>query len=255
MSSKNPKHPNQGKAIRDHYKLGKTLGTGGFSVVKLGTEKESGKEWAVKIMTLPKAGQKPTEEQNTREEIFYEIDILCNLKHPNVMGLKEYFEEDEKVYLVTELLTGGELLDAVIDRGNYTEEDARLVRTFPAPPSSLAPSLNTNIPAQRRYLSHISLKTSTRFTTATRPRTAKRDVRNSFFTLMFFREHSLSTAIPRLGTFREFPTSGVVPHSSLSPLGYVPHTLKFLWVKLPFSFTFLDTLGSLPTTNSVTRLQ
>mmetsp|Transcript_19179 Transcript_19179/g.50103 ORF Transcript_19179/g.50103 Transcript_19179/m.50103 type:complete len:328 (-) Transcript_19179:157-1140(-) len=127
MASKAPSHPNQGKLIRDYYKLGKTLGTGGFSVVKLGTEKESGTEWAVKIMTLPKPGQKPTEEQNTREEIFYEIDILCHLKHPSVMGLKEYFEEEDKVYLVTELLTGGELLDAVIDCGNYTEEDARQV--------------------------------------------------------------------------------------------------------------------------------
>jgi hypothetical protein len=203
MSNKGPKHPNQGKAIRDYYKLGKTLGTGGFSIVKLGTEKESGKEWAVKIMTLPKAGQKPTEEQNTREEIFYEIDILCNLKHPNVMGLKEYFEEDDKVYLVTELLTGGELLDAVIDRGNYTEEDARLVRTFPAPPSSIVFSLYTNIPAT---VSLPSLPfTSTRLTAATRPRTDKRDVRTSFFTLLFFRQHSHSPATPRICTFPRIP--------------------------------------------------
>jgi len=151
MASKAPSHPNQGKLIRDYYKLGKTLGTGGFSVVKLGTEKESGTEWAVKIMTLPKPGQKPTEEQNTREEIFYEIDILCHLKHPSVMGLKEYFEEEDKVYLVTELLTGGELLDAVIDCGNYTEEDARQVRPLPptqAPSASmpLLPSPSPCVP-------------------------------------------------------------------------------------------------------------
>ena len=33
---------------------------------------------------------------------------------------------DVQVYLVTELLLGGELLDAVLERGSYTEADARL---------------------------------------------------------------------------------------------------------------------------------
>ena len=120
-------NPNAGKSVRDMYKLGRTLGTGGFSVVKLATEKSSGKEWACKIMTLPKPGDRPKDDENTREDIFYEIDILCRVKHESVMLLKEYFEEDDKVYLITELLTGGELLDAVIDRGCYTEEDARQV--------------------------------------------------------------------------------------------------------------------------------
>lgn len=31
-----------------------------------------------------------------------------------------------QVYLVTELLLGGELLDAVLERGSYSEADARL---------------------------------------------------------------------------------------------------------------------------------
>ena len=31
-----------------------------------------------------------------------------------------------QVYLITELLTGGELLDAVLERGSYSEADARL---------------------------------------------------------------------------------------------------------------------------------
>ena len=31
-----------------------------------------------------------------------------------------------QVYLVTELLLGGELLDAVLERGSYSESDARM---------------------------------------------------------------------------------------------------------------------------------
>lgn len=122
-----PPRQNAGKAVRDDYKLGKTVGSGAFSVVKLAEEKETGKQWACKIMTLPKANATPKDDENSREEIFYEIDILCRVDHESVMQLKEYYEEEDKVYIITELLTGGELLDAVIERGSYTEEDARQV--------------------------------------------------------------------------------------------------------------------------------
>lgn len=33
-----------------------------------------------------------------REDIFKEIDILCGLNHENVVYLKEYFEEGNKVW-------------------------------------------------------------------------------------------------------------------------------------------------------------
>lgn len=112
--------------IRDIYKLGRTLGTGGFAVVKLGTDKTTGEEFAIKIMALPEIGRQTGDNENTREDIFKEIDILVGMEHENVIYMKEYFEENNKVYLVTELLLGGELLDAVLERGSYSESDARL---------------------------------------------------------------------------------------------------------------------------------
>eukprot|EP01025_Chloroclados_australasicus_P018255 TRINITY_DN1946_c0_g2_i2.p1 TRINITY_DN1946_c0_g2~~TRINITY_DN1946_c0_g2_i2.p1 ORF type:complete len:675 (-),score=121.75 TRINITY_DN1946_c0_g2_i2:1748-3772(-) len=111
--------------VRDCYKLGRTLGTGGFAVVKLAVDKITGEEYACKIMALPPVGVRVGEDENSREDIFKEIDILCGLEHENVVYLKEYFEENNKVYLITELLLGGELLEAVIERGTYSEADAR----------------------------------------------------------------------------------------------------------------------------------
>ncbi|KAK3254710.1 hypothetical protein CYMTET_36083 [Cymbomonas tetramitiformis] len=109
--------------IKEKYKVGKTIGTGGFAVVKLGRHKEENKDYAIKIMGLP-PGDTP-DSKLEREDIFKEITLLSSIDHPHVINLKEYFVEGNKVYLVTELLTGGELLDAVLDRGTYSEADAR----------------------------------------------------------------------------------------------------------------------------------
>ncbi|RMZ54148.1 hypothetical protein APUTEX25_005304 [Auxenochlorella protothecoides] len=115
-----------GVSVRDIYRIGRTLGTGGFSVVKLATHKETGDEYACKIMSLPPPGASNAAEV-TREDIFKEINILISLDHPNIIYLREYFEEGNKAYLVMEYLGGGELLDAVLDIGHYSENEARII--------------------------------------------------------------------------------------------------------------------------------
>jgi serine/threonine protein kinase len=52
-------------AVRDAYKLGRTLGKGGFAVVRLATDRATGAEWAVKVMALPRQGQVPGDNDNT----------------------------------------------------------------------------------------------------------------------------------------------------------------------------------------------
>jgi len=41
--------------------------------------------------------QPTTSNPSPSEDIFKEIDILCGLDHENVVALKEYFEEGNKV--------------------------------------------------------------------------------------------------------------------------------------------------------------
>lgn len=54
----------------------------------------------------------------------YEIDILKNLDHPNIVKLYEVFEDNRYIYLVTELCTGGELFDEIINKDVFTEKEA-----------------------------------------------------------------------------------------------------------------------------------
>eukprot|EP00232_Nephroselmis_pyriformis_P005275 CAMPEP_0182912870 /NCGR_PEP_ID=MMETSP0034_2-20130328/37742_1 /TAXON_ID=156128 /ORGANISM="Nephroselmis pyriformis, Strain CCMP717" /LENGTH=314 /DNA_ID=CAMNT_0025049563 /DNA_START=136 /DNA_END=1080 /DNA_ORIENTATION=- len=109
--------------IHEVYDIKETLGTGGFSVVKLGIHKQTGKGFAVKIMKIPD-GPKAEKE---RGHILKEIALLQTMDHKSVIKLYEVYDEGQKVYLVTELLTGGELLDALLECGQYSEHDAKVV--------------------------------------------------------------------------------------------------------------------------------
>jgi calcium-dependent protein kinase len=57
----------------------------------------------------------------------YEIDILKNLNHPNIVRLYEVFEDFATIFLVTELCDGRELFDEIIKRTRFTELEAAIV--------------------------------------------------------------------------------------------------------------------------------
>ena len=64
---------------------------------------------------------------SSRIRLNYEIDILKNLDHPNILRLYEVFETKKYIYLVTEYCQGGELFDEIINRGKFNERDAAVV--------------------------------------------------------------------------------------------------------------------------------
>lgn len=107
------------------YTLTRELGTGAFSVVKLGVNKKSGNQTAVKIVNKAKLTQEDL------ESLYVEIDILGQLDHPNIIKLFETFDEGSDYFIVTELVAGGELFDRIVSKSHYTEKEARdLVRLF-----------------------------------------------------------------------------------------------------------------------------
>jgi len=56
-----------------------------------------------------------------------EIDILNQVHHANVIELKEMFETSTHLYLVMELVTGGELFDRIVQQGSFNEKEASYV--------------------------------------------------------------------------------------------------------------------------------
>lgn len=103
--------------IRDLYDIKRELGAGTFATVKLGILKRTGEPFAIKII------DKATLQEN-REALLTEISILKQVSHPNVINLKEIFETRKKLYLVMDVLDGGELFDRIVENGTFSEKDA-----------------------------------------------------------------------------------------------------------------------------------
>jgi serine/threonine protein kinase len=149
------------------YRLGKALGSGGFSVVREALRLRDGARFAAKVIPMPPddddgddgtssfpprssspspekknkknggGGKKDKNEQqqknlpppSTRAEVEREVACLRSLPpHPNVVQLVDAFADpsQQAFVVVTELLKGGELLDALLaqDGGAYPEATA-----------------------------------------------------------------------------------------------------------------------------------
>ena len=80
--------------------------------------KATGAIRAVKIMRKNKI------QKSDWTRLRYEIDILKNLDHPNILRLYETIEDNNSIYLVTEICEGGELFDEILARNRFEEKDA-----------------------------------------------------------------------------------------------------------------------------------
>ena len=88
----------------DFYELQEKLGQGTFGTVNKCKNKSSGQIFAVKIIN--KNELKMIDLQLIQQEKNY----LSLIKHPNIISLKDYFEDKTNIYLVTECCNGGDLL-------------------------------------------------------------------------------------------------------------------------------------------------
>ncbi|XP_043198885.1 calcium/calmodulin-dependent protein kinase type 1-like isoform X1 [Amphibalanus amphitrite] len=104
--------------VEEIYDMKEVLGTGAFSQVKVAEKRsEPGKLFAIKI--IDKKALKGKE-----DSLDNEVKVLRRLRHPNIVNLLETYEDKHKVYLVMEIVTGGELFDRIVEKGSYTEKDA-----------------------------------------------------------------------------------------------------------------------------------
>ncbi|XP_021432189.1 ribosomal protein S6 kinase alpha-2 [Oncorhynchus mykiss] len=97
----------------DGYEVKEEVGLGAYSVCKRCIHKITSVEYAVKIIDRVK--KDPSEE----------IEILLRYgQHPNIITLKDVYDDGRYVYLVMELMRGGELLDRILYQKCFSEREA-----------------------------------------------------------------------------------------------------------------------------------
>ena len=102
------------------YEIGKTLGEGTFGKVKYAVNTETGERVAIKVLDKEKI-----QKQNMGAQIKKEISIMKLVRHNYVVDLKEVLASRTKIFIVLELITGGELFDKIVSEGRFDENTAR----------------------------------------------------------------------------------------------------------------------------------
>ena len=83
------------KIFMDNYEMSSTeLGKGAFGKVKKAIKRSNGEERAVKMI------DKLSLDSAERVRLKYEINILKNLSHPNIVRLFEVYENKSSIFLV-----------------------------------------------------------------------------------------------------------------------------------------------------------
>eukprot|EP00752_Nemacystus_decipiens_P008887 g7932.t1 len=111
--------------VREKYEIERSqLGHGHYGVVRRCWDKATREGFAIKTIKKSKVSR--------IESLRREIEILRCVDHPCIIKLYDVYEDDRFIHLVTELCTGGELFDRIIQKteseeGHYSEKDAKVV--------------------------------------------------------------------------------------------------------------------------------
>lgn len=108
--------------VRSKYHIeSKEIGHGHYGVVRKCMDRETRAWYAIKSIRKSKVGKV--------DVLRREVALLRECDHPNIIKLVEVHEDQKYLHLITELCTGGELFDRIIektqsDEGHFSERDA-----------------------------------------------------------------------------------------------------------------------------------
>ena len=108
----------------DNYKIINKLGKGSFGSVYKVKNKITGEIRAMKII---KNNSINDNDGVANKKFLKEIQVLKELEHPNIIKIFEYYIDNRYHYIITELLTGGELYEAILKFQKFNEKKAAYI--------------------------------------------------------------------------------------------------------------------------------
>ncbi|XP_022650043.1 serine/threonine-protein kinase TAO3-like isoform X2 [Varroa destructor] len=108
--------------LKHRFDIVRKLGQGTYGKVQLAINKETGQEVAIKTIKKSKI---ETEQDAVR--IRREIQIMSSIRHPNIVHIYEVFENKDKIVLVMQNASGGELYEFLSERKVLSDTEARRI--------------------------------------------------------------------------------------------------------------------------------
>ncbi|XP_014211150.1 serine/threonine-protein kinase DCLK1-like isoform X2 [Copidosoma floridanum] len=93
--------------FKEYYDIESEIGRGKFGTVYRCKEKKTGLSLATKVVNATR--------KEDRRDVEREVDIMRKLQHPRLIQLYDAIEHGKQIYVVLELIAGGELFERVID--------------------------------------------------------------------------------------------------------------------------------------------
>ncbi|XP_063853924.1 serine/threonine-protein kinase 32B-like [Scylla paramamosain] len=94
----------EGEVTFDHFQVLRAIGRGSFGKVCIVQKKDTKQMFAMKYVN-----KEQCEQREALNNVFREIEILASLSHPFLVNLWFSFQDAEDMFLVVELLVGGDL--------------------------------------------------------------------------------------------------------------------------------------------------
>lgn len=107
--------------FHNQYRVLEQLGKGHFATVYLCVGRSTGSQFAVKVFE----NRQTDSQKNLTESLRPEIALLMAVNHPSLLCLKETFDENDGVYVVSELAPEGELFNLIVSRSRLSEGETR----------------------------------------------------------------------------------------------------------------------------------
>ena len=107
-------------AILKDYTFIKDIGEGNFGKVKLSILNSTKEKYAIKILNKEKL------KSQTKTTLFNEIEIMSQLKHPNIVYVEKILEDQQNFYIIMEYCEKGELFDYIVKKQRLSPIEASM---------------------------------------------------------------------------------------------------------------------------------
>ncbi|KAM7541228.1 hypothetical protein Aperf_G00000031286 [Anoplocephala perfoliata] len=113
------------EGVSSKYTVCRLIGRGACGEVRVVYERSTCLQFAMKIVSKKSFSTFNGANLNNRE--LTEVEILKKLDYPCIVRIHDVVESDDTLFIVLELVEGGELFDRVVASGNLSEEDTRFI--------------------------------------------------------------------------------------------------------------------------------